>query len=133
MEGKERWSAQLDRIETHGGDNVKLIRERKQYIEGKISTNDIPATIEICRASSMRFAEYMNKGRSKRFTGDLWTVDYSSNALSEMKEQLERAVVTFENAKLKSSKANRAFKKNVVQTKKLLSKVDKELSYLENL
>ena len=129
---KEQLSGELGRIEIYGG-NVKLIRERKQRLEGMINSRDLSTIMEKIKDSNKKFTEYYAEGRNKRFKGDVWTVDYSKTILTQIKENLEVAIVEFGNTKSKSSKVNRSYKKNASNSKKMLSRVEKELKYLESL
>ena len=132
QERKAQLQGELSRLESYGG-KTRLIRERKQRLEGMINSKDLSVIMEKFKESNQKFSEYYNEGKNKRFKGDVWTVDYSKSVLTEIKENLEVAIVEFSNTKSTSSKANRAYKKNASHSKKMLSRVEKELEYLESL
>ncbi len=128
---KEQFIDELNRSELNGG-KIKPIKNRRKFLQSKISSNDIPSIIENCRVSSELLNEYYNEGKNKRFKDEKWTLEYSKNTLMDIKEQLQESIVAFGNVKMKDSKSKRAFKKNITQSKKMIKRVDKELEYLNS-
>jgi len=138
LSGKERLKGQLSRSEALGDGN-KIVRKWRANLTKRLTYDDYSKDLDglnkmaqLNQEASKKFNQYF-KAKSKKFSNKKWTVDYSYNTLLEIRSQLETSLEVYNNAELKDRKSIKTLVKAKKNCRKMLARVDDELSFLEGL